>query len=403
MWIPLYHPARAEARLFCGKANLHRLRSRRPHRRLVLPRQLTARGGDFPAPTLADVGVHPSRTKHVLKGEHRLPGRTFEGEIRHFGVVDQVDVGAKAFGDGGELAGMFGEGVQAAGEHVEHDVFQRQFAAGLLEIILARFDDLLDRDLLCPRDDLPAEFIVGGVERDGKGDGQFEIGEALHLRREADGADGDLSAADVKRPVSHKDSNGGDGDIEIGKGLAHAHEDDVRKASFDWQIVCQTQGLFDDLPDREIIFESFEPAGAKGAFHRAADLRGEAGGAAVGDDGLAVVIAGIIIGGDHDAFGQSSDLGSFEGGPLEQHFFRAVGTGEVTNDGAGEDVKAFRQLSAVAEGEIGHLVEGGGSFLKNPFVNLLRTEARHAQVSKLLSEFFGGQCEDVDACHNPPL
>src|SRR5579884_3993411 len=132
------------------------------------------------------MGVNSGGAEGVLKGEHGLAGGAFEGELGDFVVIDKIDVGPEFSGDGGEFSRVLGERVDS----VEHDVFEGDFAAGFFEIVFAGVDDLLDGDFFGPGNDLFAEGVVGGVQGDGEGDGELEIGEAFHLRGETDGGDG---------------------------------------------------------------------------------------------------------------------------------------------------------------------------------------------------------------------
>ena len=81
----------------------------------ILAGELAAGGGDVAAAAAADVRVGAGGAQDVLEGKHGLASGPLEGQLGHFVVVDEVDVGAELFGDGGELAGVLGERVDAAG------------------------------------------------------------------------------------------------------------------------------------------------------------------------------------------------------------------------------------------------------------------------------------------------
>ncbi len=95
-----------------------------------------------------------------LKCEYVLCGWAVEGEAFDFVVTDEVDVGAEARGEGGELAGV----VEAIVDATQEEIFECDFAAGLLEVFIAGIEEFFDGGVVGPGNELAAELIVWSVE-----------------------------------------------------------------------------------------------------------------------------------------------------------------------------------------------------------------------------------------------
>ena len=236
--------------------------------------------------TLMPASLSTPRKPRTSPSTGRLKGKPGD-----FVVTDEVDVAAELAADADQFVGVLGQVVDAA----EQDVLQRDLAAGGVEVVAAGVDEVLNGDEAGPGDDLFAKLVVGGVQADGEGDGQVEGGEFADAHGHADGADGDLAGAQAQTPVGGEGGEGGQHVFEVGHGFAHAHEDEVAEPADAGQPV-QLPGLLDDLPGGEVAVEPAQARGAELAADRAADLTGDAGGAAR-------AAAAIMIRRNHDALG----------------------------------------------------------------------------------------------------
>src|SRR5204862_8067437 len=100
-----------------------------------------------------------------------------------------------------------------------------------------------------------------------------------NLGRESTGGDGDVARADLETPGRVDDPNGANDVGEIGQRFAHPHEDDVvdpLAARFFYR-----EQLLHDLARIKVPRKSVETARAKFTAISAADLGGNANGAAV--------------------------------------------------------------------------------------------------------------------------
>ena len=70
--------------------------------------------------------------------------------------------------------------------------------------------------------------------------------------------------------------------VEVGHRLAHAHDDDVRQALVGGEAVAGVEELFEDFGRGEVADDAADAGRAEDAAHAAADLGGDADGAAVG-------------------------------------------------------------------------------------------------------------------------
>ena len=101
---------------------------------MLLAAELAAGGVDVAATAFADVGVHAVVAEDRLEVHDIVGFGALEGQAGDLVVADEVDVGTQRLADAGELRGMLGMIVYAG----EEDVFQRDFAAGFVEVNRAR-------------------------------------------------------------------------------------------------------------------------------------------------------------------------------------------------------------------------------------------------------------------------
>ena len=261
--------------------------------------ELAAGGGDVAASAGADVDVEVFGLEILLESANVFVAGAVKGHAFDFVVADEVDVGADGAGDVGEFFGVLGLVVDAA----EEGVFERDFAAGFVEPLLARGEEIGDGGVLGPGDELAADGVVGGVEAEGEGDGKIELfSEFFDGFGEAHGGDGDFAGANSVTPQGTDSADGGDDVGEVAEWFAHAHEDDVGDAG-EVAVVARAAAcllllhgfaehpdLLDDFASGEIFVKAPDARGTELAADGTADLAADASGAA-------------IFGGDHDAFG----------------------------------------------------------------------------------------------------
>lgn len=152
----------------------------------------------------------------VLRGARPL--EAFDGV-----VGDEVDLGVKASGEGGEGLDL-GGGVVDAGDE---DVFQGDHLALAIEVMLTGGGEVGEGMLAVDGHDLVADGVGGAVKGDGEAELFGFVGELPDLRGKTGGGDGDLAGPDVGAPRGVEGAECDEQVVVIGEGFAHAHDDEV--------------------------------------------------------------------------------------------------------------------------------------------------------------------------------
>ena len=126
------------------------------------------------------------------------------------------------------------------------------------------------------------------------------------------------------------------------------------------------ENLTQDFPGGHVADEPHRTRAAKGAAHRAADLRRHALGDAYG--------AVLPRARQDDRFHKRAVT------QAEQQFFRAVGRGLHRHHFGKHDFGDLGELGAELLGNVGHRVEGGGVLLPEPLPDLRGPEARLSEL-----------------------
>ena len=148
---------------------------------------------------------------------------------------------------------------------------------------------------------------------------------------------------------------------QIGQRLAHAHHDDVAQPFVRRQQAGESKHLLDDFAGREIADDAVQPAGAKHAAHRAADLRADA-------DRPPRAVA------EQHAFDPIAVV------QFEQQLLRAVGGAVMLGDFSSPNGEIRGECRAQFLRQIGHVVEGVGAALEEPTSDLPRAIRRAGRV-----------------------
>ncbi len=197
------------------------------------------------------------------------------------------------------------------------------------------------------------------MEGDGEADLGRLAGQLPDLRGEAAGGDGDVARADVEAPGGIDDADGAEEVGQVGQRLAHAHEDDVVDPLA--ALFFDGEKLVDDFGRVEVAGEAVEAARAEFAAVSAADLGGDAGGAAVG--GFAV---------KRGRRGDEDGLDQVAVGEAEEELASGVLRAEDADDFRPDEGEILRQRGAGGGGEVGHGVEAGDALLVEPVGDLFR-------------------------------
>ncbi len=163
---------------------------------------------------------------------------------------------------------------------------ERHATTGDLEPAPAGGHERLEGVATVDGDELVAQLVVGGMQRDGEVDRQPGGRQAPDARHQPDGRHGEVAGREpevVVEPVER-----GDDAVEVRHRLAHPHEDDVREAP-GAGLLHRSHDLLDDLAGGELALEARLAGRAEAAAHGAPGLRGDADRGAVGvvhEDGL---------------------------------------------------------------------------------------------------------------------
>ena len=197
-------------------------------------------------------------------------GRAFPREAFDGVVGDEVDFGAKFFGVLGKETGFFGHVVDA----IDENVFKGDDFVFLGDVICAGVEEFVQRISFVDGHDFSAHGVGGSVQ----GDGQLQlfglVGEFANAGDESTRGHGDMARADVESPWGVDDFDGGHEVFVIGKGFAHAHENEV--VDFFAAVAFGFDNLGDYFRGGEVAAKALESARAKFASVGAAKLGGNA-------------------------------------------------------------------------------------------------------------------------------
>lgn len=157
---------------------------------------------------------------------------------------------------------------------VDHGKLVARSAARLLDVQLDGLVQAGERVLLHAGHELVARGLYGGVQRDGERELLGKLGEPSDTGDDTAGGDGQMARPDREAVGVVKDSQRGDGLVEVGERLALAHEDDTRDPLV--EVAGDVEHLVDDLAGGKGAGKPVEAGGAKRAPHGAACLRGDA-------------------------------------------------------------------------------------------------------------------------------
>jgi len=241
----------------------------------------------FEAEGGGDAGVFEDIAKGAAAGVRGAdPVETLDGV-----VGDEVDFGVEAAGVAGEDGGLFEVVVDA----VDEDVFEGELLVFTGVPVVERVKEFGDGPPFVDWHDLLADVVGGAVEGDGEANLLGVLGELADLWDEAGGGECEVACAEVEGFGAGDELDGGEEVFEVGEGFSHAHEDEVVDALAG--ELFGGEDLAGDFGGVEVAGEAGEAGGAEFAAVCAADLGGDAEGAAV--RGFAVE-GGVC--GDEDAF-----------------------------------------------------------------------------------------------------
>mmetsp|Transcript_46777 Transcript_46777/g.87125 ORF Transcript_46777/g.87125 Transcript_46777/m.87125 type:complete len:270 (-) Transcript_46777:611-1420(-) len=155
---------------------------------------------------------------------------------------------------------------------LQESVLKRDAAFGCQKIAVAVIQKGVDRVHLCARDQLSAQLLVCGMQRDCERRLQLML-RKLHERVwHSDGGYGDVPSTNsqilVQRPVSCQNRR------DVQHGLTHAHEYDMRDALL--EVLLDTQHLVCDFVRLQITRKAALARGAECAAHGTPNLGGDA-------------------------------------------------------------------------------------------------------------------------------
>ncbi len=202
-----------------------------------------------------------------------------KGDEIHFRHRDAADLPRELFGAGARVVDTFDDGV-----------LKRDDALCRGRVVGASGKEFVDPPFLIDGHQLRAEGVVRRVE----GDGKFELdafcGETLEAGNDTAGRKGDMARAEVGSAPRVDEFQGAHRLVVVGERFAHPHHDDVG----DFTEATPRHIFGDDFIRRQRADDPARAARAKGAAHRATDLRRDALGEASsrgdedGFDGVAV-------------------------------------------------------------------------------------------------------------------
>ena len=180
--------------------------------------------------------------------------------------------------------------------------------------------------------------------------------------------------------------------VVVVQGLAHAHEDDVEAVIGEIQLADEDANLPDDFSGGEIPVDPHLAGQAERAAHRAADLRRDAEGHAVG---VGEVLAGGI-------FGDADGLDVLAVAQREQELGGAVGRLLAAHDQRRVDVEVGGERRAQLAAQIAHEREVADAALVDPLKDLPGVETRLPEIVECLFQFGQFDAGDIGSrlCHH---
>ena len=222
---------------------------------------------------------------------------------------------------------------------VDHSVLKGDAAARLLEVIVAGGEQLLHVIGPVHGHDAGTGLAVRGVEGHRERQLELKLRQTPDARYHAAGGQADVPHPDVQPlGVVHQRQKPQHG-IHVVQRLSNAHQHDIGDLPAGIQL--GEQHLIQHLRGSQVTDLSGDGAGAEGAAHAAAHLRGDA-------HGIAVVIL------------HEHRLDTVAVRQLPQVLDGAVQTGLLlAGHGGGGDMERLRQLLPQGTGQIAHLFKGG--------------------------------------------
>jgi hypothetical protein len=292
------------------------------------------------------------------------------------GVVfnDIYEVGGDLAVDLHEFVGVFGAVVKSFKE----DIFKRDLIPGPFVEIVQRFDECLDVVCLVDGHDLVAFLVVCGVE----GQGQFEfdliVAELADHLGHAGGGNGNAARAHGKT-VSGGDAFDGFQHIAVvQQRLSHAHENNITQLLFVCllALLVDEDNLIVDLVEFEVSFPVHIAGRAEFAAQGAANLGRNTGGLA-------------FVSRNEDTFDEVAIGGA------EPAFDGAVAAELGGVDRKGREGEGVGEQLADRLAEIGHVFEGAGVFLPQPFADLFGTKLFFTEGFEEYFDLVVGQVSDI--------
>lgn len=155
----------------------------------VPPFQLAAGGLDFVAHFPPDGGAFAVAFQDVLEEHDFFPARRIELDVLGAIDGDQVEVTIHISYQAAQFFCILPGRVHVFDE----DIFKSHAAAGFLEIVLRRLDNVFDFKMPARGHDVVADGIIRRVKGNGQGDGKTFVSQAINLRDDAAGGKGDIS------------------------------------------------------------------------------------------------------------------------------------------------------------------------------------------------------------------
>src|SRR5690606_9144787 len=125
-------------------------------RPLLLLAQLPAGGIDVAAAGLADMGVDAGGAQNFLEAHYILAARPLIRQGFNFVVANEIHIRPHCLAEPRKLAGMLGAVVHV----MQQDVLEGDLAPGAVKVVTAGIEDLRQREVLGPGDELPPQRLV---------------------------------------------------------------------------------------------------------------------------------------------------------------------------------------------------------------------------------------------------
>ena len=253
----------------------------------------------------------------------------------------------------------------------DQDEFERDHAPVLFGKFLRRGNELRERIFPVHGHDAGTHLVRRAVQADCEAELHRVVRELADFRHDAARGNRDAPRADAQAPGRVRDAQRAHRRLAVHQRLAHAHDDDVVEIgeagfarSFVGAFPADEHQLRDDFPGLEIALPPGEPARAKAAALRAADLRRDA------DRFAGTRFGGVFLrSAQHHAFDERAVAHA------QQKFLRGVARLFAFRDEfRRREIVNFREPRARSRGQVRHLLERGDAFFVNPVENLRGAE-----------------------------